>query len=133
MIFAILLFSFAVFAQELPRGDILINGEVPLGFYKAGIRYGNSSGDSLHIKWSHAAEADTFWVHKGKLSLEYITRYGKRTAWYNNPLRYERRMATHHLREYVLNSPLKFDNLESLAKNQNPMFSGKNLLEYFTR
>jgi hypothetical protein len=42
-------------------------------------------------------------------------------------------MATHHLREYVLDSPIKFDNLESLAKNQNQQFSGKNLLEYFTR
>jgi len=133
MIFAILLFSFAIFAQELPRGDILINGEVPPGFYKARICYGNSPSDSLYIKWSHAVEADTFWVHKGKFSLEYITRYGNRTAWYNNPLRYERRMATHHLREQILNSPLRFDNLESLAKNQNPIFSGKNLLEYFSR
>jgi len=121
------------FAQELPSGDILINGEVLPGFYKAGIRYGNSPGDSLSIKWSHTAEADTFWVHKGKLSLEYITKYGKRTAWYNNPLRYERRMATHHLREHILNSPLIFDNLEGLAKNQSQPFSGKNLLDYFTR
>ena len=133
MRFAFLLFSFAVFAQELPRGDILINGEVPPGFYKAGIRYGNSPDDSLYIKWSHAAESDTFWVHKGKLSLEYITRYGIRTVWHNNPLRYERRMATHHLREYILNSPFKFDDLDGLAKNQNQASSGKNLLEHFTR
>jgi len=134
MRFAILLFSFAVFAQELPRGDISINGEVLPGFYKAEIRYGSAPGDSLSIKWSHAVEADTFWVYKGKLSLEYTTRYGIRTAWYNNPLRYERRMATHHLREYILDSPLKFDNLESLAKNREQApFSGKNLLEYFTR
>jgi len=140
MRFAILLllilnsqFPVAFFAQELPPRDILINGEIPFGFYKAGIRYGNALGDSLYIKWSHAAEADTFWVHKGKLSLEYITRYGTRTAWYNNPLRYERRMATHHLREYIFDSPLKFDNLEGMAKNQSQPFSGKNLLEYFTR
>jgi len=122
-----------LFAQELPRGNISINGEIPPGFYKAGIRYGNSPGDSLSIKWSHATEADTFWVNKGKQSLEYITKDGIRTVWNNNPLRYERRMAAHHLREYMLDSPLKFDNLESLAKNQNPLFSGKNLLEYFTR
>ena len=140
MRFAILLllilgfeFPSAVFAQELPRGDISINGEVLPGFYKAGIRYGNAPGDSLYIKWSHAVEADTFWVHKGKLSLEYITTDGIRTAWYNNPFRYERRMATHHLKEHILNSPLKFDILEELAKNQNPNFSGKNLLEHFTR
>ncbi len=140
MRFAILLllilgfkFPLAVFAQELPKGDISINGEVLPGFYKAAIRYGNAPGDSLYIKWSHAVEADTFWVHKGKHSLEYITRYGNRTAWYNNPLRYERRMATHHLKEHIFNSPLKFDTLEDLAKNQYSPFSGKNLLEHFTR
>jgi len=137
MKFAILLllilgFQFS-FAQELPSKDILINGEVLPGFYKAGIRYGNAPGDSLYIKWSHTAEADTFWVNKGKHSLEYITKEGIRTAWYNNPARYERRMATHHLREHILNSPLKFDTLEGLAKKQNPQFSGKNLLEHFTR
>ncbi|GBU23685.1 hypothetical protein R83H12_00301 [Fibrobacteria bacterium R8-3-H12] len=123
----------AAFAQELPSGDISINGEVMPGFYKAGIRYGNSPGDSLYIKWSRSAVADTFWVNKGKFSLEYIIRDGIRTVWYNNPLRYERRMATHHLKEYILNSPLKFDNLDCLAKNQNQQFSGKNLLEYFAR
>jgi len=138
MRFAILLllilgFQFPFFAQELPSRDILINGELLPGFYKAAIRYGNAPGDSLYIKWSHAVEADTFWVHRGKLSLEYITREGIRTAWYNNPFRYERRMATHHLKEHILNSPLKFDILESLAKKQNPSFSGKNLLEHFTR
>jgi len=129
----LLFLSAVLFAQELPKGDISINGEVPPGFYKAGIRYGNSLGDSLSIKWSRTAEADTFWVQNGKQSLEYITRNGIRTVWYNNPTRYERRMAAHHLREYMLSSPLKFDNLESLAKNQNSSFSGKNLLEYFTR
>jgi len=139
MRFAILLFlvlssGFLIaFAQELPSGDILINGEILPGFYKAGIRYGNAPGDSLYIKWSHAPEADTFWVHKGKHSLEYITKEGIRTVWYNNPARYERRMAAHHLREYIFDSPLKFDNLEGMAKNQSPPFSGKNLLEYFTR
>jgi len=139
MRFAILLlilsFPFALFAQELPPGgDILINGEVLPGFYKAGIRYGHAQSDSLYIKWSHSVEADTFWVNKGKLSLEYITKYGIRTVWLNNPFRYERRMATHHLRESILNSPLKYDDLESLAKNQEQApFSGKNLLEYFTR
>jgi len=138
MRFAILLLSilssqFLAFAQELPSGDISINGEVLPGFYKAGIRYGNSSGDSLSIKWAHAAEADTFWVHKGKFSLEYITGDGIRTVWYNNPFRYERRMATHHLREYILDTPLKFDNLDGLTKNQSQPFSGKNLLEHFSR
>jgi len=132
-IFLLFILSSGLFAQELPSGKISINGEIPPGFYKAGIRYGNTPGDSICIKWSHAAEADTFWVHKGKLSLEYITKEGFRTAWYNNPTRYERRMAIHHLREYMLDTPLKFDNLESLAKNQNQPFSGKNLLEYFTR
>ena len=135
MRFAILLFSILIyqfpFAQELPKGDILINGEILSGYYKAGIRYGNIPDDSLYIKWSHAAEADTFWVHKGKFSLEYITKDGTRTVWYNNPIRYERRMATHHLKEHIFNSPFKFDNLEDLAKNQSQ--SGKNLLEHFTR
>jgi len=139
MRFAILLLSILssqfliAFAQELPSGDISINGEVLPGFYKAGIRYGNAPGDSLYIKWSHAAEADTFWVNKGKLSLEYITRDGIRTVWHNNPFRYERRMATHHLREYILDSPLKFDHLDELTKNQSQPFSGKDLLEHFTR
>jgi hypothetical protein len=133
LLFLFLSYQFPVFAQELPDGNISINGEIPLGFYKARIRYGNAPSDFLGIKWSHAAEADTFWVHNGKFSLEYITRYGIRTAWYNNPLRYERRMATHHLREHILGSPLKYDDLESLAKNRSLPFSGKNLLEYFTR
>jgi len=139
MRFAILLLSILstqfllAFAQELPSGDISLNGEVLPGFYKAGIRYGNAPGDSLYIKWSHASESDTFWVHKGKLSLEYITRDGIRTVWYNNPFRYERRMATHHLREYILDSHLKFDNLDELTKNQSQPFSGKNLLDHFTR
>jgi len=126
-------FNVAFFAQELPSGNISINGVVPSGFYKARIRYGNAPDDSLYIKWSRSSQADTFWVHKGKFSVEYITKNGVRTAWYNNPIRYERRMATHHLREYILNSPLKFDNLESLAKNQNQPFLGKNLLEHFSR
>jgi len=126
-------FKVALFAQELQGGNILINGMVPPGFYKAGIRYGNTASDSLYIRWSRSAEADTFWVHKGKFSLEYITKDGIRTVWYNNPLRYERRMATHHLKEYILNSPLKFDNLENLSKNKNQPFLGKDLLESFTR
>jgi hypothetical protein len=130
---AVLLFSSILFAQELPSNDISINGEVPHGFYKARILYGSGPNDFLYIKWSHTAEADTFWVHKGKSSLEYITGNGVRTVWHNQPLRYERRMATHHLKEYILDSPLKFDNLESLAKNQNQQFSEKRLLEYFTR
>jgi len=133
LLLLILSFQFPFFAQELPSKNILINGELLPGFYKAAIRYGSAPGDSLYIKWSHAVEADTFWVHKGKFSLEYITKDGIRTTWYNNPLRYERRMATHHLKEHILNSPLKFDILEGLAKNQNPPFSGKNLLEHFTR
>jgi hypothetical protein len=133
LLFLFLSYQFPIFAQELPDGNISINGEVPLGFYKAGIRYGNAFGDSISIKWSHAIEADTFWVQKGIFSLEYITKYGIRTVWHNNPLRYERRMATHHLREYVLDSPLKFGDLESLAKNQNPPFSGKDLMEHFRR
>jgi len=132
-ILLLLLLSAGLQAQELPIGNISVNGDIPPGFYKAGIRYGSASGDSLSIKWSHAAVADTFWVNKGKLSLEYITSDGIRTVWYNNPVRYERRMAAHHLREYMLDSSLKFDNLESLAKNKNPSFSGKSLLEYFTR
>jgi len=132
-ILLLFILSSGLFAQELPRTEISINGEVPPGFYKAGIRYGNLPGDSLCIKWSHAADADTFWVNRGKQSLEYITKDGIRTVWNNNPLRYERRMAGHHLREYMLDSPLKYDNLEGLAKNQNQSFLGKNLLEYFTR
>jgi len=126
-------FKIALFAQELQSGNILMNGVVPPGFYKAGIRYGNTPSDSLYIKWSRSAEADTFWVHKGKSSLEYITKDGIRTVWYNNPLRYERRMATHHLKEYILNSPLKFDNLENLAKNKDQTFLGKELIERFTK
>jgi hypothetical protein len=133
LLFLVLISQLQVFAQELPGVNILINGEIPFGFYKAKIRYGNAPNDSLSIRWSHAAEADTFWVRKGKYSLEYITKDGIRTVWHNNPLRYERRMATHHLKEHILDSPLKFDDLESLAKNQNPQFSGKNLLEHFTR
>jgi hypothetical protein len=133
LLFLFLSYQFPIFAQELPDGNISINGEIPLGFYKAGIRYGNTPGDSLGIKWSHAAEADTFWVRKGKFSLEYIIRDGIRTVWHNNPLRYERRMATHHLREYILDSPLTFNNLESLAKNQSQPFSGKDLMEHFRR
>jgi hypothetical protein len=133
LLLLILSLQFPFFAQELPSKDILINGELLPGFYKAGIRYGNAPGDSLYIKWSHAAAADTFWVHKGKHSLEYITREGIRTTWYNNPARYERRMAAHHLKEHILNSPLKFINLEELVRKQNPLFSGKTLLEYFTR
>jgi len=114
----------AVSAQELP-------GKIPPGFYKAGIRYGEAKSDSLHIRWSHTAEADTFWVYKANLSLEYITNADTRTIWNNQPFRYERRMATHHLREHILESPLKFTNLESLAKNKDTRFLGKNLSEYF--
>jgi hypothetical protein len=130
----LLLFSVsAAFAQELPRMGILVNGEVLQGFYKAGIRYGKARQDSIYIKWSHAAEADTFWVYRAGSNLEYITNANTRAVWYNQPLRYERRMATHHLREYVLDSPLKFENLDDLAKNRNQQFFGKKLYEYFNR
>jgi hypothetical protein len=129
----LLILAGIVFAQELPSKDILVNGEILPGFYRGGIRYGEAKGDSLHIRWSRTSEADTFWVYRANLSLEYITNSGTRTVWHNQPLRYERRMATHHLREFMLNSPLKFDDLEGLAKNRNPGFSGKNLYEFFMR
>jgi len=114
-LFIVLFLFSATLAQESPA----------TGFYKAGIRYGEAKGDSLYIKWSRAIEADTFWVYKANLSLQYITNASVRTVWYNQPLRYERRMATHHLRENIFNSPFKFSDLEGLAKNQNPVFSGK--------
>jgi len=123
IIFALLLATGFSVAQELSG----------LGFYKAGIRYGEAKGDSLHIRWARALDADTFWVYKGASSLEYITDGNIRTAWYNQPLRYERRMAGHHLREFILESPLKFESLESLAKNRNPQFFGKNLQGYFVK
>jgi len=120
-------------AQELPSAGILVDGEIPKGFYKAGIRYGEARGDSLYIRWSHAAEADTFWVYKANSNLKYITNSSTRTVWYNQPFKYERRMATHHLREYILESPLKFSNLEELAKTSNSQFLEKNLNNFFVK
>lgn len=120
-------------AQELPGAGILVDGEIPKGFYKAGIRYGEAKGDSLYIRWSHAAEADTFWVYRANSNLEYITNSGIRTVWYNQPFKYERRMATHHLREYILESPLRFSHLEDLAKNRNSQFLEKNLNDFFVK
>jgi len=121
------------FAQEPPNKSILVNGKIPPGFYRAGIRYGEAKEDSLYIKWSRTIKADTFWVYKANSSLEYITSAGIRTVWYNRPVRYERRMAAHHLREYILDSPLKFGNLENLANNSKQLFLGKELHEHFTR
>ena len=95
------------------------------GFYKAGIRYGEAKSDSLHIKWARAMEVDTFWVYKENLSLQYIVDANMRTVWYNQPFRYERRMATHHLREFIFDSPLRFNDLESLRRNRNPELQGK--------
>jgi len=112
------------FSQEPPT---------PPGFYKAGIRYGTAKDDSVYIKWSRTVKADTFWVYKANSSLEYITDNSIRTVWYNQPLRYERRMAAHHLREFILDSPLRFSNLEDLAKNAKPQFLGKDLHNYFMR
>jgi len=129
---AVLIVS-AAFAQELPSTDILVNGKILPGFYKGGIRYGEAKGDSIYIRWSRTPEADTFWVYRANLSLEYITNANTRTVWHNQPLKYERRMATHHLREFMLNSPFRFEDLEGLAKNRNPRFLGKNLYEYFMR
>jgi len=121
------------FAQEPPNMNILANYKTPPGFYKAGIRYGEAKNDSLYIKWSRTIEADTFWVYKANSSLEYITNTGIRTVWYNQPLRYERRMAAHHLREYIFDSPLRFSYLENLAKNDKQQFLGKELRGYFMR
>jgi len=120
-------------AQELPGAGIFVNGEIPKGFYKAGIRYGEAKGDSIYIRWSHAAEADTFWVYRANLNLEYITNSSIRTVWYNQPFKYERRMATHHLREYILESPLRFSHLEDLAKNRRSQFLEKNLNDFFVK
>ena len=128
-----LILAIAVAAQELPGAGIFVDGEIPKGFYKAGIRYGAAKGDSIYIRWSHTAEADTFWVYRASSNLEYITNYGIRTVWYNQPFRYERRMATHHLREYILESPLRFSNLEDLAKNRNSQFLEKNLNDFFVK
>jgi hypothetical protein len=132
IIFALLLANAIAAAQELPWMGF-VDGKVPVGFYKASIRYGEAKGDSLHIRWARAADADTFWVYKESLSLEYITCGDIRIAWYNNPMRYERRMATHHLREFILGSPLKFESLEGLARNRNPQFLEKSLREYFSK
>ncbi|MDR3001239.1 MAG: hypothetical protein LBU89_08245 [Fibromonadaceae bacterium] len=133
LLILILLIAVQGFAQELPNADILVNGEILPGFYKAGIRYGKEKEDSLYIKWARSVDADTFWVYKAGLRLEYITNANMRTAWYNHPTRYERRMALHHLRERIFDTPLRFNNLENLSKNNRTMFSGKNLYEYFTR
>jgi hypothetical protein len=119
-------------AQE-PRTSILESGEIPSGFYKAGIRYGEIREDSLYIRWAHASEADTFWVYRGDLSLEYVTNLNTKAVFYNQPVRYERRMAIHHLREFLFNSPLKFHDIEALAKGQNPLFLKGRLAEHFTR
>lgn len=110
-IFLIVIFLFgATFAQD-PAAP---------GFYKTGIRYGEAKNDSIYIKWARAVDADTFWVYKEHLSLQYITNANMRTVWYNQPFRYERRMAVHHLREPIFNSHIKFNDLEGLAKNRNP-------------
>jgi len=111
----------AVFAQELPV--LGFSDEIPYGFYKTGIRYGETNGDSLYIRWSHTAQADTFWVYKGSASLEYITNANTKTVFYNQPMRYERRMALHHLREYVFNSNFRFSDMEALAKNYDSQLS----------
>jgi hypothetical protein len=123
----------AVQAQEPPSTSILVNGEIPNGFYKAGIRYGKEKSDSLYIRWSHYSETDTFWVYRGTSSLEYITNASTRTVFHNQPMRYERRMAIHHLREFVFNSPLRFNDIEALARGQNPFFLKNRLADYFTR
>jgi len=120
-------------AQELPDAAIFVDGEIPKGYYKAGIRYGEAKGDSLYIRWSHATEADTFWVYRANSNLEYITNSNIRSVWYNQPYKYERRMATHHLREYVLESPLRFSNLEDLSKNRSTQFLDKSLNDFFVK
>ncbi|MDR2579816.1 MAG: hypothetical protein LBC85_02340 [Fibromonadaceae bacterium] len=124
--------GFQAIAQKLPKTTILLDGKVPYGFYKAGIRYGDARGDSLHIRWSHTAQADTFWVYKGMSRLEYITNANTRTVFYRHPDNFERRMATHHLREFIFDSPLRFNDLEGLAKKRNPQFMRRSLREYFT-
>ncbi|MCL2283997.1 MAG: hypothetical protein FWC26_11845 [Fibromonadales bacterium] len=131
--FAIFFLMGMAFAQELPNAVLPVNGAVPQGFYKAGIRYGEAQGDSLYIRWSRAADADTFWVYKAGSSLQYITNSNTRTVWYSQPLAYERRMAVHHLKEYIFDSPIRFNDLESLSKNRNPILSGKSFHEYFMR
>jgi len=121
-LFALLLMSTALFAQELPEEpDAALNAtnSISYGFYSTGVRYGEASSDSLFIRWAHTAEADTFWVYKGNLSLEYITNANTRTVFYNQPMRYERRMATHHLRERIFDSSFRFSELEALAKRRN--------------
>jgi hypothetical protein len=127
MLSLLLLASAHLFCQEPLEAEVL-NG----GFYKAGIRYGKLPSDSILIRWAHATDADTFWVYKTNLSLQYITNANMRTVWYNQPLKYERRMALHHLREYILESPLKFEHLENLSKKQGQQLLGKDLLELFT-
>lgn len=97
----------------------------PLNIYKADIRYGEAESDSICIKWSRSIEVDTFWVYKGNQSLQYITDANMRTVWYNQPIRYERRMAPHHLKENIFDSPFRFNDLEGLAKNQNPGLAEK--------
>lgn len=92
---------------------------------QTGIRYGETPSDSVYIKWSRTAEVDSFWVYKGNLSLQYITNANTRIVWYNQPIRYERRMALHHLREFIFDSPFRFNDLEGLAKNQNPTLADK--------
>ncbi|GHV13512.1 hypothetical protein AGMMS49938_08190 [Fibrobacterales bacterium] len=97
-------------AQE-PAIAVGQKAEMSSDFYSKGIRYGEGKSDSLFVRWAHSAEADSFWVYKDDNSLLFVSDKNIKTVWYSKPVKYERRMATHHLKEFIFDSPLRFRDL----------------------
>lgn len=72
----------------------------------------------IDIEWRHHEEAkrDTFFIHlPGKPSFKYISDATYRYLEKDNP-KVKRQMAMHHLKEQIGNTPVRYDDLELLAR-----------------
>lgn len=78
----------------------------------------SKSRTHLDILWKHhhSPEADTFAIYiANKDSLYYITN-GDYRVLYSPKLKATRQMALHHLKEFIGKTPIRYDDLELLAK-----------------
>lgn len=71
----------------------------------------------LQIQWKHHPQAtDTLRIDQvGGQKLEFINNGQERWLWLGQENRYMRRLAMHHLRESIFNSPFLLDDLELLT------------------
>jgi len=117
---------FQAFAQEDPPDQFSLSKFCEYPFFRepviveASLRLADTELRPLELefRWHHNPQGqDTFQIARlDGPSLLYVTNGEERWVVYSSPQPHIRRMALHHLREPVFDTPLLYDDLELLAK-----------------